>query len=94
MQFFRSSEIIPLHLHEKNFSLDHFPLGFEDDYLSSSLLKSPSEVPPLSRAGSNKKERNDDVFSPGQAKDDDQDIIRDYEAVHGQLHLEDKDQPR
>ena len=79
----------------------HFlPAGFEDECLSSSLLKSPCEVPPLSRAGSQKKEKassaRDDVFAPGGEEgddDDDEDIIRDYEAVHGQLNRQDQDQP-
>ena len=58
-------------------------------------------MPPLSRAGSQKKEKTssarDDVFAPGgddgNDDDDDEDILRDYEAVHGQLNHQDRDQP-
>ena len=60
--------------------------GFDDDSISSSILKSSPDAASLSssKAASAKEEslqREDEVFDHAE----DEDIIRDYEAVHGLL---------
>ena len=64
--------------------------GFDEISPSSSVFKSPSEVP-LSYIGSGKETAvRDDVFSQGE----DEDILRDYEAVHGLLPTNDDEQSK